>query len=88
MGENHSVEGVGAAVAKGFHLLGRQLRVYLLQQPGFVDPQAAVVAIFICSHVILLVAFMQRNYPKHWLWTIQADVGFAENLIPPVADFG
>ncbi|NWA38891.1 hypothetical protein HX871_15035 [Pseudomonas reactans] len=79
---------MGVAIANGFHLLGRQLWIDLLQQAGFVDTQAAVVAIFICSHVVMLVAFMLRNYPEHRLRAIQAGVGFAENLIPGMTDFG
>ena len=88
MGEYHPVESVGAAIAIGFHLLGRQLWVDLLQQAAFVDPQAAVVAVLIRSHVILLVAFMLRDHPEYRIRTIQAGLGFAEHLIPWVADFG
>jgi hypothetical protein len=31
---------------------------------------------------------MHRNDPEEGLWAIQAGFGFAENLIPRVADFG
>ncbi|KTC13301.1 hypothetical protein AO391_01735 [Pseudomonas marginalis ICMP 9505] len=79
---------MGAAVTKWLHLFGRQLGVNLLQHTCLVDPQSAVIGGLTYSHILLLVVFMQRNYPKHRLRAIQAGVGFAENGIPRMADFG
>ncbi|WP_204350389.1 hypothetical protein, partial [Klebsiella pneumoniae] len=70
--EPDAIEGVSAARTLGHETTSAEPRIYHPKYASLINLQAAEVACFTGTDVVLLVHLAQSHHPKDWIFSVQA----------------